>query len=243
MQLFVCLVRSRIARVRLSAPGLAVFALAVASPVLAPGGAAAQEVGESPAGFTLGPTIGTLGAGAEAGYRAGDYLGFRLDASALSFDYNRTISGIPYKFGVNLRSGGPLLDIYPFGGGFHLSGGARVNGNGANVTAMPSSSVRIGGNTFTPAQLGTLTGTLKYNRFAPYLGIGYVGRVADWLELGLEAGVLYQGRPHVSLAASGPFANNPTLQAALAQENRTIENDLSLTTWYPAITFAALFRF
>jgi hypothetical protein len=194
-------------------------------------------------GVTVGPTIGTLGAGAEAGLRAGPYVGVRLDASFLSFDYDRSIDGIPYKFGVNLRSGGPVLDIYPFAGGFHLTAGARINGNGADVTAMPSSNVRIGNDTFTPAQIGTLTGSLKYNRFAPYLGIGYAGRVASWLELGLDLGVLYQGKPRVNLAASGAFATNPTLQADVAQEEHNVENRLSFTTWYPALTLAALFHF
>ena len=211
--------------------------------LLAAAGASAQGMSGSPSGFTLGPTLGTLGAGVEGGLRAGDYLGFRLDAGVLSFDVHRSIDGIPYKFGVNLRSGGPVLDFYPFGGGFRLTGGARIDGNSADVTAMPSSSVRVGSDSFTPAQLGTLTGTLTYHRLAPYLGFGYVGRAAPWLELGLDLGVLYQGKPRVGLAASGALAGNPTLQADLAQEARTIEHKLSFTTWYPAVTLAALFHF
>ena len=206
----------------------------------APWAAFAQD---ARSGVTLGPTIGTLGAGAEVGFRAGPYFGVRLDASFLSFDYNRTIDSIPYKFGVNLRSGGPVLDLYPLAGGFHLTAGARINGNGADVTAAPGSNVTINGNTFTPAQVGTLTGSLKYNRLAPYLGIGYSGRATRWLELGLDLGVLYQGKPSVSLAASGQFANNATLAADIAQEERTVENRLGFTTWYPVVTFAALFHF
>src|SRR5579864_1886467 len=116
--------------------------------LLAPSVVDAQEAAGSRSGITLGPTISTLGAGAEAGFRAGPYIGLRLDANILSFDYNRTIDGIPYKFGVNLRSGGPLIDVYPFAGGFHLTGGVRINGNGADVNATPASSVRIGNDTF-----------------------------------------------------------------------------------------------
>ena len=222
-----------------STPRLTIVSLLLAA-LFAPWAASAQD---ARSGVTLGPTIGTLGAGAEAGFRAGPYIGIRLDASFLSFDYNRTIDSIPYKFGVNLRSGGPVLDLYPFAGGFHLTAGARINGNGADVTATPGSSVRIGNDTFTPAQLGSLSGSLKYNRFTPYLGIGYSGRIASWLELGLDLGVLYQGKPRVSLAASGPFATNPTLQADLAQEERDVRNRLDFTTWYPALTLAALFHF
>jgi hypothetical protein len=205
--------------------------------------ASAQDAAGSRSGFTLGPTVSTLGAGAEAGFRAGPYIGVRLDANLLSFDYNRTIDSIPYKFGVNLRSGGPMLDIYPFAGGFRLTGGVRINGNGADVTATPASSVRIGNDTFTPAQLGTLTGSLKYDRVSPYLGIGYSGRIASWFELGLDVGVLYQGNPRVDLAASGPFATNATLQADLAQEENNVQNHLSFTRWYPVVAIAALFHF
>jgi hypothetical protein len=220
-----------------------IFPLLLLAALFATSPASAQDAAGSRSGFTLGPTESTLGAGAEAGFRAGPYIGLRLDANFLSFDYNRTIDSIPYKFGVNLRSGGPVLDIYPFAGGFHLTGGVRINGNGADVTATPGSSVTIGNNTFTPAQLGSLSGSLTYNRVAPYAGIGYSGRIARWFELGLDAGVLYQGKPRVDLGASGPFATNPTLQADLAQEDNNVESRLSFTRWYPVVAIAALFHF
>jgi hypothetical protein len=203
--------------------------------------AAAAQAQTAP--FGIGPTVSTLGVGLEGSFRAGPYLGFRLDASALSFDYNRTISGIPYKFSTDLRSGGPVLDFYPFGGGFRLSGGARINGNKADVTSTPASSIRVGSNTYTPAQIGTLSGNVDYNRVAPYVGLGYGGRVTSWLELGVDAGVLYQGKPRVSLGASGAFANNPALQADLDQARASIKSKIDWTAWYPVLMLSALFRF
>ena len=193
--------------------------------------------------FGIGPTIGTLGAGLDGGVRVGPYLGLRLDASALSFDANRTISGIRYKFATDLRSGGPALDFYPFGGGFRLSGSVRINGNKADVTSTPTSNIRVGSNIYTPAELGTLSGDVKYNRVAPYVGLGYSGRVTDWLELGVDAGVLYQGKPSVSLGATGAFANNPMLQADLDQQHAAIQSKINWTAWYPVLTLSALFRF
>jgi hypothetical protein len=193
--------------------------------------------------FGIGPTVSTLGVGLEGSYRAGPFLGFRLDASALSFDANRTIDGIPYKFSADLRSGGPVLDFYPFGGGFRLSGGVRINGNKADVTATPASSIRVGNNTYSPAQIGTLSGNVDYNRVAPYVGLGYGGRVTSWLELGVDAGVLYQGKPRVSLAASGALAGDPTLQADLDRERASIRSKIDWTAWYPVLMLSALFRF
>jgi hypothetical protein len=58
--------------------------VALATTLLA---AAAQA--QTPSGFGVGPTIGTLGAGLEGSYRAGPYLGFRLDGSALSFAHGQ----------------------------------------------------------------------------------------------------------------------------------------------------------
>jgi len=214
------------------------FVVAALAMVAAVSSAQAQT-----APFGIGPTIGTLGVGVEGSLRAGPFLGVRLDGSALSFDAHRTISGVPYKFDARLRSGGPVLDVYPFGGGFRLSGGVRVDGNEADVTSAPTSNIQIGRNVYTPAELGTLSGEVKYNRVAPYLGLGYGGRVTSWLELGVDAGVLYQGKPKVSLGATGPFANNPMLQADLDQQRAAIQSKINWTEWYPVLMMSALFRF
>jgi hypothetical protein len=214
------------------------FVVAALAMVAAVSAAQAQT-----APFGIGPTVGTLGVGLEGSLRVGPYLGLRLDGSALSFDANRTISGVPYKFDARLRSGGPVLDVYPFGGGFRLSGGVRIDGNEADVTSAPTSNIQIGSNVYTPAELGTLSGEVKYNRVAPYLGLGYGGRVTSWLELGFDVGVLYQGKPKVSLAATGAFANNPVLQADLDQQRAAIRSKINWTEWYPVLMLSALFRF
>ena len=212
----------------------------------APIAARAQQAGPAPAAadpITVGLTVGTLGVGLEGGWRPLDYLGFRLGARAIAFDYHRSINGIPYNFGANLSSGGPILDVYPFGGGFRLSFGVNINGNNADVTATPSTAVHIGSTTYTPAEIGTLTGKTDYDRVAPYLGIGYAGRVSDSFVLAVDAGVFYQGQPRVSLAASGPLAGSAQLQSDLAQESRSIRSKIDWTAWYPAVQLSALFRF
>lgn len=206
----------------------------------------AQQAGPAPAAadpITVGPTIGTLGVGLEGGWRPLDFLGLRLGARAIAFDDHQSIGGIPYKFGANLSSGGPTLDIYPFGGGFRLSVGVNINGNNADVTSTPSTPVHIGSTTYTPAEIGTLTGKADYDSVAPYLGIGYAGGASESFVLALDAGVFYQGGPRVSLAASGPLASSPQLQSDLAQESRTIRSKIDWTAWYPAVQLAALFRF
>ena len=128
--------------------------------------AAVSTAGAQTAPFRLGPTIGTLGAGLEGSVRVGPYLGLRVDGSALSFDAHRTISGVPYKFDAKLRSGGPVLDYYPFRAGFRVSAGARIDGNKADVTSTPTGNLQIGSNVYTPGELGTLSGSVTYNRVA-----------------------------------------------------------------------------
>ncbi len=215
-----------------------------AAGLLAMAGAAASPVrAQTSDAFGFGPTASTLGVGVEGSWRPGPDLGLRLDASALPFDYNRTISGIPYKFSADLRSGGPVLDFYPFGGGFRLWGGVRINGNQADVTSTPSASIRVGSNTYTPAEVGTLSGKVAYNRIAPAAGIGYAGDVTQWLELGIDVGVLYQGKPRVTLAASGSLASSPMLQADLDQARRSIQSEINASEWWPVVMVSALFHF
>jgi len=173
--------------------------------------------------------------------RAWDAWDAKMQARAqevLAFVHQRGLT-CPKDVQANFDHG----HIKRWGGGFRLSGGVRIDGNRADVTSTPTSNIQVGSNTYTPAQLGTLSGDVKYNRVAPYVGLGYGGRVASWLELGFDAGVLYQGKPKVSLGATGAFANNPMLQADLDQQRAAIQSKINWTEWYPVLMLEALFRF
>jgi hypothetical protein len=218
-------------------------ALLAALGFLVPATALAQSAAPE-TGLSLGANLSTLGAGVEGGWRASDHLGLRLGANFLDFGFDETIDGAPYHFDTHLRSGGAVIDFYPFASGFRLTAGLRINGNDADANSTPTAPVTIGGATFTPAQVGTLTGTVDFNRVAPYAGIGWSGALFDTgFQLGLDAGVLYQGRPDVRLAASGPIASDPTFQADLASEESTVRGKIRWMEWYPVVALSLLYRF
>ena len=121
----------------------AVAALTVATPAFA----------QSSGGFQVGVTAGTLGIGPEVGFRTES---FGVRGSATFFGLSREVEsdGVEYDGDLRLRSFGGTVDVYPFGGGFRLSGGARINRNRIELEATPTTNVEIGSRTFTPAEIG-----------------------------------------------------------------------------------------
>lgn len=200
----------------------------------------AYAVAEPVAGMGL--QVGTLGLGIEGQVPWGGF-GLRGGGNYLALSPERTIDGIRYDTDIELKSIGALVDWYPGLGGLRLSGGVRLNDNSVDLTATPGQSVTIGGTTYTPAQIGGLSGVIGFNRFAPYLGIGWQGAVADGrMLIGLDFGALYQGRPDVRLSA-GSAAANPALAADLEREAASIENELGAFRFFPVISLTFTYRF
>ena len=120
----------------------------------------------------------------------------------------------------------------------------RWNGNSIDLSVTPANSIVIGGTTFTAAQLGTLSGDVDFEDFAPFFGLGYEGDFFDQrVLLAFGAGVLFQGDPEVDLSASGVLANDPALLAALRREENDLEDDLDFLSFYPVVSLSLTFRF
>lgn len=209
--------------------------LVVAAALCLPAPAAAEPAGG------VGVQMSTLGLGIEAQMPLGA-LGLRGGANYLALSPERRIDGIRYDSDIELKSAGAVFDWYPGLGGLRLSGGVRLNGNNVDLAATPGEPVSIGGTTYSPAQLGRLSGSVDFNRFAPYLGIGWQGAMADGRVLiGLDFGALYQGRPDVRLASSA--AANPGLTADLAREAADIEDEFGAFRFFPVISLTLTYRF
>lgn len=218
-----------------------IAAVLVAPLVSAP--AWSQEVTRvGPGGtFTIGPSVGTLGLGLEAGYRPNDYLGFRVGGHLFDYDFSKELDGIDYDAGLELKSAGLIADLHPFGGAFRISFGARLNLNEASLSATPTENQEIGGVTYTPAEIGKLSGEIEFNRFAPYVGLGYEGAPfpTDAFVLGIEAGVMYHGAPKVDLKATGAAVDADDLE----RERQKVEDDIEKFKFYPVVMLMAKLRF
>jgi hypothetical protein len=214
------------------------FAAAVAaSALMVAGAASAQQT-------SLGVTAGTTGLGVELGYDMSDAFGLRANGNLFGLSKDVESDGIQYDGKLKLRSLGVLGDFYPFESGFRVTGGAYYNDNHVNLTATPSGPVTIGGTSYTPAEVGSLTGSAEYNKFTPYAGLGYTSNRGDaGLSFVFDAGVMFQGRPDITLAGSGPITSSPSFQADLERERQQIRSDLKWTRFYPAVRAGVAYRF
>jgi len=195
-------------------------------------------------GASVGVTAGTLGIGPEVAYRVSDMFGVRGNATFLSVGRNVQSNDIDYDGKLKLGSGGLMVDVFPMGGGLRISAGARINNNKVRLRATPSSDVEVGDETYSPAEVGVLSGKVKANSFAPTLTIGWAGGAARGINFGIEAGAMFEGSPRISdLSATGSLASNPDFQASLRQEEQEVEDDLDQYKVYPIVQIALGYRF
>ena len=201
-------------------------------------------------GLSIGPNVSTLGLGGEIGYRFNDFIGLRLGANHLTYDFDDTIAGNDYEFGVDLLSGGGVIDVYPFGSGLRFTGGARYNTSNLGFELESGiGDVTLGNSTFTRSEVGRLDGDVGFRGIAPYAGLGVEGTFLDGhLLIGFDVGVLFQGDPDVDLSANGTLAGDPTLEAALREEEDDIEDGLQVFglwdfSFYPVVGLSGAFRF
>ena len=127
-------------------------------------------------------------------------------------------------------------------GSFRITGGVFINNNEIDLTGSPRGD-GFWSNYSIPSEYSfaeplkdtiKVNGTVEFNTFAPYVGIGWnsnVEKVKGW-GVSFEMGVLFQGAPTVSslTATAAPpldaYANNPLVLQVLEQEKKAIEDDL-----------------
>lgn len=209
---------------------------------------AAAPVAAQEARVTSGITAGTLGVGPEIGVRLNERFGLRANATFLDSDLaeiDADSDDIGFDGNLRLRSGGAMVDVYPLGGGFRLSGGVRRNGTKATLRATPTTNVTIGTRTVTPEEVGRLSADYRVRDWAPALTLGYAGELAPRLEVGFEAGVLFHGAPRIRSLRSegGTLSGDPGFAADLERERMLIENDIDDYKFYPVVQASLAYRF
>jgi len=129
---------------------------------------------------------------------------------------------------IQLSSATAMVDWFPRRGIFHFTGGVIYNLNDAKAVMTPKESHDVGGRTYTPEMLGTLSAAVGFNPVAPYLGIGF-GNTHVSSGFIFDIGVIYQGSPSVDLTASS-LLEPSTEQAPI------IENNLEWFRLYPVVS-------
>jgi hypothetical protein len=200
-----------------------------------PTGALAQ----GPASFGVGVTGGTLGIGPEVSVGISENFGVRGSATFLNFSADYSTADLDYDGRLKLNNWGAMIDLFPTGGGFHVSGGLRVNHNRADLTATPTNSVTFGTTTYTPAQIGTISGSADLPETSPAVTIGYRKR-SKGFSLGVEAGALFQGSVRINQFKS---STGLIAQADLDAERDSLQDDVNKYKVYPILQFVLGLRF
>jgi hypothetical protein len=216
---------------------------------LALGGALAAAAAAMPAQaqVIVGVHASTAGFGPDAQLKLNDNLTVRGAGDWLNFSYGRTYDNVHYDGRLKLATAGAFLDYHPWASAFLVSAGAYFGDRRVDISARPSGTVTLGGQTFTAAQAGRLDGKIKMASAAPFAGFGFDNSTdPDHMGLGFKAllGVAFGGKPSVSLASTGgSLSGTPALQSALAQEQANIANKGGVLQYYPVASLGLNYRF
>ncbi len=185
----------------------------------------------------IGGRAGTLGLGAEIGLEVSESLVLRGGMGFTPLDLTTDFSDMELTatFPSTISAG---IDYFPGGGSFRITGGVLFHPDEIGLDGTPTENLNIGGVEYTPAQIGTLTGTITSNvQVAPFLTIGWGRITSPGFGLFLDIGAAYQGDPEVDVQASGTLADDPTFNQHLDEEIAQFEEDLGpYLQFYPILS-------
>jgi hypothetical protein len=197
----------------------------------------------------VGIRAGTTGIGGDVAFELVPTLSARFGYSWLNFNTSVDSTDTNYDAKAKLSNGNLFLDWAPLGPFFRVTGGLVLNANKVDVTAQATGGTfTLGGTTYSAADVGTLTGTVKSgNSAAPYLGIGY-GRVAGaGVNFYADLGVMFQGTPKASLTATcgpaTPAALCSQIQASTALEAVDLQDSIKNFKYFPVASIGVTIGF
>ena len=203
--------------------------------------------------FAVAVRAGTPGVGLDLDLGLSPSFGMRVGFAGFNINHNVDTSDVNYDGRLKLRTITGLLDWYVFQGGFHLTAGVAGNDTKLDVVGQPNqSSYTINGNTYSSAQLGSLTGQLKFgNSVSPYVGFGWGNPAGEngRVHFLLDIGAIYGGTPSVTLTAQCGSAAPPgspvcnQAQGDVATEEAKLRHKADILQWYPVVSLGIGVRF
>lgn len=195
--------------------------------------------------------VGTTGIGFHASTPITPSLNARFGLGYLDYNTSGNTRDMDYDLDLKANTYDALLDWYPKADStFRITGGLSYNGNKIDVHARPNpaGAYTIQGNTYSAADVGSVTGKVDFNKVAPYLGIGW-GRPSTkekgW-SFSSDIGVLFMGTPKTRLAASGcsaPAAVCNQLASDIARENSALAEEVRKFKLYPVVRIGINYKF
>lgn len=182
------------------------------------------QTGAGQVGLAAG--IGTTGLGGEVAFGLGERVVLRVGAGLSTLDVSTTFDSVPMDIDLPREWYHGGLDFY-LNSAFRVGAGVIVRPDDVGlVDRFGERAVEIGGETLTPAQIGTLTGVIDSQKRAPYLLIGFGKHVASGVGLSLDVGAAYFGSATTTLQASGGTYPQADLNALLLAESGDFDADM-----------------
>ncbi len=195
--------------------------------------------------------VGTTGIGFHTTIPINPSVNARLGMGYLSYNYQGNTSDMDYDLDLKANTYDALLDWYPNkDSAFRITGGLTYNGNKIDVHALPNAAgnYTFQGNVYNAANVGGVNGKIKFNKIAPYLGIGWGRQAKDekgW-SFSTDLGVLFQGAPKTSLASTGCTASAALCNqfaSDVARENSALAEEVRKFKVYPVLRIGISYTF
>ena len=174
----------------------------------------------------------TLGLGGEFTTAVTSNINARVGINTLDIDFDdQEIEDVEFDLGVDLSSYSALVDWHVFDGSFRISGGIISIDNDIDLEARPTENIEIGDVYFTPAEAGTLYGSIENDEVAPYVGIGWGNPLTHHRRWGFTCDAARGG------------TKPPGFDAELAKLKGDIEDFFDKFELYPVIAVSFFYRF
>jgi hypothetical protein len=206
-------------------------------------------------------TTGLAGLGFQVATPLAAKINLRGGVSFLSVSPAFTSHGTQIIGQVAFRTVNAAVDLYPYRNSFHFSPGITVyNGNRINVVANipPGQSFTFDDTTYTSSTYDPVHGSFSMSmghKVAPSFTVGWgnmLRRDTHW-SIPTEFGVQYIGTPGAKLFITGTSCDpvngctqlqtDPDTQQSIAQEQASLNKDLSLLRLYPIMSVGLSYRF
>jgi hypothetical protein len=195
-------------------------------------------------GAGLGVRVGTLGLGGDVAVALGERVVARGGVGLNPVDFDRSFGDIdvtadlPTWYSVG-------LDVY-LNGAMRLGAGALFKPDDPTLSAVFTQNQEIGGQTFTPQQIGTLVGVIDSRNQVSYVLVGFGNHSALGIGLYVDFGVALLGEPDFRLDAVGGSLNSQSgpLRDALDQEEQEFQDDAgAYLRFWPILNLGFRFGF
>lgn len=189
--------------------------------------------------------VGTTGFGVAYQYQINDQFVAGIDYNTLTNDQNIEADGIDYNSDLKFNVLTASAKWHPLKNGWYGTLGLGTGERDIALSAKVSSNTTIGNNTYTPAQIGTLTSKVSFPKSNTLIGFGYDNAfyTDSMFRYGLLFGVQMSSSPKVAISSDGLLSTNPSYLNDVNIEAENLAEDLKEFKVYPVLQAKISYRF